>query len=410
MPQNSNDMTNLRTNLIESRDAMNYPDALVQMRALLPIFRAPIQEAIRLRRLPNATCDDIRKSGLARILQPARYGGAEAPLESMIDVLVPVGAACGATAWCLAQFLIHNYMIARWPQAAQDAIWTNKPDALVSGILIPLLGKATRVQGGARLSGRWPFVSGISGADWCILSGMTENETGAPAVESYFLLPAEQVTILDTWYSIGLQGSGSHDVEVKDLFIPSHMIITAKDLLGGEFAGRAANPGALFRPPVYMTFGILLTSTVVGMAEAMLAEYLVQSRKAVAIMSGKEIGTFQAQQIKLGEAAAALNAAQALIRADAREIQGLAAANQQPDNAARSKYRSNAAYASGLAYSAAQRIFDLAGARAIYANSEIGRIFLDIIVATRHVTQNVDINTAEHGRARMNLPLINRSL
>src|SRR5262245_39013884 len=152
-------MTDLRTNLIESQDAMNYPDVLAQMRALLPIFRARIQEAIRLRRLPNATCDDIRKSGLARILQPTRYGGAEAPLESMIDVLVPVGSACSATAWCLAQFLIHNYMIARWPEAAQDAIWTNKPDALVSGILIPLLGKATRVQGGARLSGRWPFVS-----------------------------------------------------------------------------------------------------------------------------------------------------------------------------------------------------------------------------------------------------------
>ena len=66
-----------------------------------------------------------------------------------------------------------------------------------------------------------------------------------------------------------------------------------------------------------MTFGILLTSTVVGTAEAMLAEYLAQSRKAVAIMSGKEIGTFQAQQIKLGEATAALNAVQAQIRAEA---------------------------------------------------------------------------------------------
>ena len=75
-----------------------------------------------------------------------------------------------------------------------------------------------------------------------------------------------------------------------------------------------ANPGALFRPRVYMTFGILLTSTVVGTAEAMLAEDLVQSRKAVA---SKEIGTFQAQQIKLGEATAALNAVQAQIRAEA---------------------------------------------------------------------------------------------
>jgi 3-hydroxy-9,10-secoandrosta-1,3,5(10)-triene-9,17-dione monooxygenase len=127
-------------------------------------------------------------------------------------------------------------------------------------------------------------------------------------------------------------------------------------------------------------------------------------------MAAKEIGTFQAQQIKIGEATSALNAAQALVRADAREIQALAAADQQPDSATRSKYRSNAAYASQLVYQAAQRIFDLAGARAVYSNSEIGRIFLDIIVATRHVTQNVDINTAEHGRARVDLPLTNPSL
>ena len=187
------------------------------------------------------------------------------------------------------------------------------------------------------------------------------------------------MTILDTWYSIGLQGSGSN--EVKDLFIP-HMIITAKDLLGGDLAGRATNPGALFRPPVYMTVGILLTSTAIGMAEGMLAEYLAQSRKAIAIMSAKDIGIFQAQQIKLGEATAALHGAQALIRAEAREIQTLAAADQPPDSATRSKYRSNAAYAGGLAYRAAQRIFDLAGARAIYANNEIGRIFLHVIVAT----------------------------
>lgn len=380
------------------------------MPALLPLFQARVPETIKLRRLPDATCDDLRKSGLARIFQPARYGGAEAPLETMIDLLVPIGSACSATAWCLAQFLIYNYMIARWSEAAQDAIWIEKPDALVSGILIPVLGKAKSVQGGAMLSGRWPFVSGISVADWCILSGMMESENGGSPIESYFLLPAEQVTILDTWYSIGLQGSGSQDVEAKDLFIPAHMIITGKDLLGGEFAGRAANPGALFRPTVYMTFGILLASTVIGMADGMLARYLVESRKAIAIMSGKEIGTFQAQQTKLGEATAALNAAQALVRADAREIQALAVADQRPDDATRSKYRSNAAYAGGLAYWAAQRIFDLAGARAIYSNSEIGRIFLEIIVATRHVTQSIDINAAEHGRARLNMALTNRSL
>jgi alkylation response protein AidB-like acyl-CoA dehydrogenase len=120
---------------------MSYPEVLARMRALLPTFRSRVPETTKLRRLPEATCDDIRKSGLARIFQPARYGGSEAPLESMIDILIPVGAACSATAWCLAQYLIHNYMIARWPKAAQDAIWIAQPDALVSGILIPLLGR-----------------------------------------------------------------------------------------------------------------------------------------------------------------------------------------------------------------------------------------------------------------------------
>ena len=282
------------------------PGALAQIDALLPLFRARVPETVKLRQLPDATCHDIRRSGFARIFQPARYGGAEAPLETMIDLLVPIGSACSATVWCLAQFLIHNYMIARWSEAAQNAIWIEKPDALVSGILIPVLGKAKSVQGGAVLSGRWPFVSGIGVADWCILSGIMENGHGGPPIDCYFLVPAEQVTILDTWYSIGLQGSGSQDVEVKELSVPANMIITGKDLLGGEFAGRAANPGVLFRPPVYMTFGILLASTVIGMAQGMLTRYLVESRKAVAIMSGKEIGTFQAQQIKLGEATAAL--------------------------------------------------------------------------------------------------------
>jgi alkylation response protein AidB-like acyl-CoA dehydrogenase len=218
------------------------------------------------------------------------------------------------------------------------------------------------------------------------------------------------VKILDTWYGIGLKGTASHDVQVQELFVPGHMIVSIKDLMGGNFAGRSTNPGVIFRPPVYMTFGILLTSAVVGMAEAMVTEYLAHARKSITLMSGKESGTFQAQQIKLGEASAALNAAQAIVRADAREIEAMAAADQLPDEITRSKYRSNAAYASQMAYQAAHKIFDLAGARAVYSNSEIGRIFLDIIVATRHVTQNLDINATDHGRALFNLPLLNPSL
>ena len=403
-------MTKLYPQAVTPEGVTAYQKLLEEMGRLVPVFRERVAEANGLRHLPAATCQDIRKSGLARILQPARYGGIEAGIESMVDVLVPIGAACSCTSWCLGQYIIHNYMIARWPKDAQDAIWLEKADALVCGTLIPLLGKASRVNGGATVSGRWPFVSGVNGSDWCVLSGMMDNRDGGPAVESYYLVPTSQVRILDTWYSIGLQGTGSYDIEVENIFVPAHMIITAKDLMGGDFAGRTTNPGALFRPPVYMTFGILLASAVTGMAEEIVGEYLKQSRKSITIMSGKESGTFQAQQIKIGEATAALSAAQALLRADCRAIEAAAAADIRPDDATRSRYRSNAAYAGQLAYNAAQKIFDLAGARAVYTNSKIGRIFLDVLVATRHVTQNVDINATDHGRARFNLPLTNPSL
>jgi resorcinol 4-hydroxylase (FADH2) len=79
-------------------------------------------------------------------------------------------------------------------------------------------------------------------------------------------------------------------------------------------------------------------------------------------------------------------------------------------DATRSKYRSNAAYAGQLAYDTARKVWDLAGARAVYTNNDIGRIFLDILVATRHVTQNLEINATDHGRARVNLPLTNPAL
>ena len=391
--------------------AENYEAVVRHAHDLIPILRQRIPEADDLRCLPDATCADIRRTGVARVLQPARYGGLEAPLHSMVDILVPIGIGCGSTTWVLAQYIMHNYMIARWPEQAQDDVWSHQPDALVSGILIPRIGKAKRVDGGVSLTGRWPFVTGVPGADWIILSGMTEEPDGGGPTESYFLIPAGQVEILDTWHGIGLKGSGSHDVQVRDLVVPDHRVVTIDDFRGGDFAGRASNPGALFRPPVYMTFGILLTASVIGMAQYMLDEYLVQTRKSVTIMSGAESGSYQAQQIKIAEAAANLQAAEALIREDCRIIAERSAdANYRPDDVERTNYRSNATYAGQRAFEAAKVLWDLAGARAVYKGNDIGRVFLDILVASRHVTQNFDANLTDHGRAQIGLPLSNPSL
>lgn len=383
--------------------------AIRQAEQLVPLLRDRVAECETLRQLPDSTCDDIRRSGIARILQPALFGGLEGPLVSMVDVLISVGFGCSATAWALAQFIMHNYMIARWPVEAQHAVWDAKPDALVSGILIPLLGRGHHVPGGYRLSGRWPFVTGVNNSDWCLLAAMAESGKG-PLVETYFLVPRSSVTIIDTWRSIGLKGSASNDVEVTDLFVPTSMTLPIEFLRGKSPPGGPVHSAPLYRPPVHMTFGILLSSAVLGMAQFMFEEYLTQSQNRIAFMSGREVRAYQAQHIRIGEASASLQAAEALLRADCAEIMEVAEADRLLSDEERSNYRCNAAFAGKLAGDSARILWDLAGARAIYDETSIGRVYRDILVASRHITQNWDVNATEHGRARLRLPLTNRSL
>ena len=100
----------------------------------------------------------------------------------------------------------HNLMLANFPEQAQGRhLGRRAGRALVSGILIPGIGKAVKVDGGFGLSGRWPFVSGSEIADWIIFTGDCVVDGSGKPTEFHFVLPRDQVTILDTWYTIGLR-------------------------------------------------------------------------------------------------------------------------------------------------------------------------------------------------------------
>ncbi|MGA0565505.1 hypothetical protein ACO2RV_24050 [Ancylobacter sp. VNQ12] len=375
---------------------------------LIPVLRARSQEAEQLRRLPEETCRNLRETGLSRLLQPRHFGGAEGSLDHLVDVMIPIASGCPSTAWCLAQYIFHNYMLARWPVKAQEEVWQD-PDCLISGILIPRLGKARAVEGGYELTGEWPFVSGVEPSDWCLLSGMVEHNA-APDEERYFLVRTAQVGILDTWQPIGLHASGSQDVKVECLFVPEHMTLSIKHLKGGDFPGRALNRAAVFRLPLYMVCGITLASSLIGMTEAMFESFLVQSRDRRALMSMEETASFATHQMRVGEVSASLQAAEMLVRADCREMMEFAAVDYAPTPLERSNYRCNSAYAGQLARRAAETVWDLIGARGAYQANLISRIYRDIAVASRHTAVNWEVNATEHGRARLRLPLSNPSL
>ncbi len=147
-------------------------DAIERAERMIPALRQNAQLARELRRVPDETREMLRASGLARILQPRRVGGSEMPLVSLLDVLLPIGAGCGSTAWVLAQYLIHNYMIARWPEEAQEKICRGRT---------PLSAASWCHCTGKRIEPRMviccPVIGRLSAAshetDWCILSATT---------------------------------------------------------------------------------------------------------------------------------------------------------------------------------------------------------------------------------------------
>jgi alkylation response protein AidB-like acyl-CoA dehydrogenase len=387
----------------------SYDELVERARNLVPILSERADETQELRRILPANKQDLARAGVARLLQPARYGGCEGHLFGAVEILTHLGSACGSTAWCFAQYIGHNFMLAQWPIEAQDAIWGEKPESLIAGILIPLCGKARKVDGGYRLTGRWPFVSGVDGCDWCILSGMVENLHGDDE-ERYFMMKHGTFEIIDTWHAVGLKGSGSHDIAVDDVFIPEPMTLPIDHLKGGATPGNRVNTAPMYQLPSYMQFGIWISSATLGIATGMLAhwEEFIGGHKA--LMSGKVTRNEVPQHLKVAEAAVCLTAARSLARTTCDEILTHANDGTVPTDEQRTKYRAQGAFVGITAWRAANLIWDAAMGRGVYESNPLARCYRDMSTATRHFTHSWDVNGAAYGRVKLGLPMNNPAL
>ena len=192
-------------------------DLLQRASDLLPALRERAPEAERLRQIPPETIADLRAAGLLAIGNPKRYGGYDCDIDVMFEVAMELGRACGSTAWCFSVWSIHNWMVAHWPQQAQDEYFAGGPQVLSSSGFAPS-GDLTPVEGGYRLTGRWQFSSGSDAATWAFLGART------PDGPRMAMLPRADYEVIDTWFVSGMKGTGSKDIEVHDAFVPEHRV------------------------------------------------------------------------------------------------------------------------------------------------------------------------------------------
>ncbi|WP_421998333.1 acyl-CoA dehydrogenase family protein [Reyranella sp.] len=378
-------------------------EVVARTEALIPALRARAAAADEQRQMPPESVAELKAAGTARLYQPRRFGGCEADMRSGVLALSAVGRGCGSTAWSLVQHLTHNFMLSQWPDQGQHDIWDADPACFISGIFIPGCGRAQSVEGGYRLSGRWPLVSGVNTADWCLFAALVDG--GGVETHRYFALPRAGIEIVDTWHAVGLKGSASNDVVVADAFVPGHRTLSIAELKGGPTPGNAVNRGPLYRTPSYSIFGVYISAAVLGIAEAGLELYLEGARRRLALTSGQKVGGYPTQQVKVAEASAAIAAARQLLFGVCDEASAIAAGDGLPDDEQRARFRSHAAFAGRLAARAVEQLWDAGASSSIYASNPMSRIFRDMSVAGRHFTQNWDVNGSTHGRVLMGFDL-----
>lgn len=385
-------------------------EASSRARALLPRLKERARLADELRRCPDESIRELNECGLMRVLQPRRVGGSELPWVALIDVGSELARACGSTAWNWANYAVHHWMLAFWPVPCQDEIWGADPAVLIASSMVFPAGTAKRVAGGYRLSGRWPFSSGVDPAAWNMLGGIVRDE-GEAGEYRMFLLPREDYAIIDNWHVLGLRGTGSKDVEAKDAFVPEERTVTVAATKGGTtHPGAVANPSALFRIPIFATFPYMLTGIALGIAQGAYESFVEGVRGRVARYSGKSIADMAAVQMRVAEAAACIDTARRVMRHYCETAQAVAERDEVPDLLTKATWRRDGAFSAGLCERAVDVLFKAGGGGSLFDDQPLQRAFRDVHAATAHISMLWEPQATTFGRVALGLPCDNPTL
>ena len=384
--------------------APHYTEVLARAEALIPVLRERAARAEELRRLPDETIADLHQSGLFRVLQPKRVGGSELPFRHLVELVAVISRGDGSTGWVLANLAAHHWLFGMWPKQAQDEVWGQSPDNVIGSALIFPRGRAHKVDGGYKLSGRWPFSSGVDAASWNLVGGIAHDEESGLVGPRIFLLPAKDYTVIDTWQVIGLAGTGSKDITVEDVFVPEYRTLSVDQIAGGPNPGSEVNPSVLYQLPAISLFAFCIAGVSLGIAQSAIEHFTETTRTRLSSYSGRNVADFNTVQVHVAEAAALADAARAIMLGDCDEATRAVNEGRMPDLNQRARYRRDCAFAAMLCTKAVDLLFTATGGGAIYARNPLQRAFRDVHAANAHYVLNWDINGAMYGRVALGLP------
>ena len=373
-------------------------------RAMAPTLLDRARKAEQDRAVPQQTFDEFTEKGFFRIHQPERYGGKGWDISMMVRLGAELGQGCGSSCWIFSNLAVQNWILGMNNPEAQEDVWGDNPTALIASSFPAKGGKVERTDGGLIANGLWSFASGVDFADWNNMQVFVPPEGGeGPPEHRFALVPRSDYRIEDDWFSPGLAGTGSRTIRLDNVFIPEHRTIPSTKLMGGPSPGSEINPGSLYRVPPLTLGTKVFAAPALGIAKGGLAmiEDDLSGRNTVGNAPMAELPT---AQVRISEAGAEIEAAEALLLKDCADAMAIAEAGDVPEINDRARWRRNNAFAVQLCVRALERLNPLVGARGLTPENDFLRMFRDVHAASLQITVAWDIQAVNAGRIRFGLP------
>jgi alkylation response protein AidB-like acyl-CoA dehydrogenase len=358
-----------------------------RIRDLGDFFREQALESDRLGRLSDAEARALREVGVIRMLQPKEFGGMETSPVDFFEAVMEVGRYSPPAGWIAGVVGVHPFEFGQLDHRVQEEIWGKDPDTWTASPYAPL-GRARPVEGGFIFNGRWPFSSGTDHCDWVVLGGMVTDQdgnVGAPPEVRHFILPRGEYEILhDSWQVMGLSGTGSKDVVVKDAFVPEYRTVIAAKMQEAWYAEQNRPGHSLYRLPFGVMFPAAINASTLGICQGAIDKFVEYTRGRVSVMGVKTAqDPFHVEAI--AEALADMEASRRHFLGEIQDLYDHSVRGGEITMGMRLQIRCNEVRAVRRVIDSVDNLFNHAGGHAIWLDQPMQRFWRDMHAAMGHV-------------------------
>jgi len=357
--------------------------AIATARALAGQLEARAREGERHRTMPSDLVGTLREAGMFGLATPRSLGGAELPAEAIVRVVEELCRADGSAGWTV--LIGNSTAFLAWldPSVAANLLG-NRPAPISAAVFAPAGQLTQDTDDGLRLTGRWQFSSGSAHADLFLGGGLVMGASGPRMVAGrgpdwrLAVTAASDVTVHDTWDSIGLRGTGSHDVTVDGLAVPVEHTMS-------PFFESARHDGPLFRLPFFTLIGVTMAGFALGVARRALDEMVAVAGTKVRRPGPDPIGHDGDVQVAITDAEGALQAARAFVFEALDVIWAAATSGDVPSDDARARFLLANQHAMRVAVDAVTTAIGFGGMAALRPGHPLQRCLRDIHAASQHI-------------------------